>query len=96
MNQRIKIVGLMFVAVLVLSLGGIYLTRNLGKSHRTISKENAETELNKMVKGIYVNKGNPQKSAIDFEEEEEVGAELPDIKTCEITTKATTDTYAEI
>lgn len=93
---KLKIVVGMFVVVLLITFVGIYATRNIGKSGKVVSQENAEKSLDRMVKKINPQTGNPVKSAIDYTEEENVAEELPDINTCEVTAEATTKKYAEI
>ena len=93
---KVKIIIGMFLVVLLITFAGIYATRNIGKSGKTISKENAEKSLDRMVKRIGPATGNPSKSAVDYTEEENVAQELPDISTCPVTTEATTSRFAEI
>lgn len=97
MNKR-KI-GVLVVAVVIVCVavfGGIYLTRNIGKSDKAISEESAKSRLSKMVKTISPGTAKAVKSPIEYGEAEDAAAELPDIDTCEVNVKATTDLYAEI
>ncbi len=89
------IIGI-FAIVAVLVFGGIYITRNIGKSQKTISSEDAKKTIIKMARKVEPKKGKPVKSSIEFEEDDSVAKELPDIDTCEVTVPATTDLYAEI
>ncbi|MBR3645307.1 MAG: VWA domain-containing protein [Lachnospiraceae bacterium] len=76
--------------------GGIYITRNLGKSQKTISKEQAEKNLERMIKNISPKKGKPVKSSVEYSDDDTTADELPDIKNNKVGVKATTDLYAEI
>lgn len=92
-------IGILVVAVVIVCVavfGGIYLTRNIGKSEKSISEESAKSRLSKMVKTISPGTAKTIKSPIEYDEAEDAAAELPDIDTCEVNVKATTDLYAEI
>lgn len=85
------------IVLAVLIFGGIFLTRNLNKSGRVISKESAETQLSKMFEEIDPKYIEPVKSSLDGSTSNEVDqVELPDIDTCEIVVDPVTDQYAEI
>lgn len=87
----------LLVMIAALVFGGIFLTRNLKKTEKVISKESAETQLDKLVKNINPGKKEPQKSPVDNLGETDVTAdELPEIDTCEVKVRATTRLYAEI
>jgi len=94
-NTVIIIIGILIV-VFAVTFAGIYLTRNLGKSERTISEESAKSRLAKMVKEINPSTSDPVKSAVEYSNEDDLASELPDIDTCEVMTKSTTSLYAEI
>ena len=94
-NTVIIIIGILIV-VFAVTFAGIYLTRNLGKSERTISEESAKSRLAKMVKEINPSTSDPVKSAVEYSNEDNLASELPDIDTCEVMTKSTTSLYAEI
>ncbi|MCI8371761.1 MAG: VWA domain-containing protein [Lachnospiraceae bacterium] len=97
MNKKtIGILATVVILVCAAVFGGIYLTRNLGKSEKTISKENAGKRLSKMVEKIDPKTSKPVKSPIEYDSSENEAAELPDIDTCPVGVKATTDLYAEI
>lgn len=97
MNKKtIGILAAVVILVCAAVFGGIYLTRNLGKSEKTISKENAGKRLSKMVEKIDPKTSKPVKSPIEYDSSENEAAELPDIDTCPVGVKATTDLYAEI
>lgn len=94
-----KMLGIL-VAVIVLVcaavFGGIYVTRNIGKSEKAISEESAQKRLTKMVKKISPRTGTPVKSPIEYESSEDEADELPDIDTCPVEVQASTKLYAEI
>lgn len=97
MNKNsIAILAAVVVLVCAAIFGGIYATRNLGKSEKTVSKESAVKRLGKMVEQIDPKPGNPVKSPIEYDSSEDEAAELPDIDTCPIGVEATTSLYAEI
>ena len=59
-----KIAGIMVVVVILVCaavFGGIYVTRNIGKSEKVISKESAEKRLTRMVDKINPSNGTPIK-----------------------------------
>lgn len=94
-----KKMGVLIVAVVVvcaLVFGGIYLTRNLGKSDKVISQDNAKSKLTKMVNKISPDTAEPVKSPVEYDAVEDEANELPDIDTCEVTASATTQLFAEI
>lgn len=94
-----KTVGILIgVIILVCAavFGGIYITRNIGKSDKAISGENAQKRLEKMVDRIEPLTGKPVKSPIEYDSVEDEAAELPDIDTCTVGVRASTGLYAEI
>lgn len=94
-----KIAGILVIAVILVCaavFGGIYVTRNIGKSEKVISEENAEKRLTKMVDKINPRTGTPVKSPIEYDSAEDEADELPDIDTCAVPVKAETSLYAEI
>lgn len=94
-----KKIGILAAIILVVSavvFGGIYLTRNMGKSEKVISEESAKSRLEKMVKNISPGTAKPVKSPVEYDDTQDEAAELPDIDTCEIGTPAATALYAEI
>lgn len=97
MNKKILgILAVVMIMVCAAVFGGIYMTRNLGKSKKEISKESAEKRLAKMVDKISPQTGTPVKSPIEYDEAEDEADELPDIDTCPVQTTASTKLYAEI
>lgn len=94
-----KVVGILAIVIVLVCaavFGGIYVTRNIGKSEKVISEESAVKRLSKMVDRINPGTADPVKSPIEYDSSEDEAAELPDIDTCEIGTVATTELYAEI
>lgn len=82
MNKKtVGILAAVVVIVCAAVFGGIYVTRNLGKSEKVISEENAEKRLTRMVDKINPVTGTPVKSPIEYDSEEDEAAELPDIDT---------------
>jgi len=90
------IVVILFVVVAAVIFGGIALTKNVGKSKKAISAEDAKKSLTKMAKKVSAQKGKQYKSSVEFSDEDNVADELPDISSCEVTVPANTDLYAEI
>lgn len=84
------------VLVIVCVFGGIALTRNLGKSTRTISTENAQAQLDKFVKRIGPVKGTPVKGQITYDDADTTFQELPELTNDSIAVKPNTSVYAEI
>ncbi len=95
-KKQIGIIVIIFAIVVVAVFGGLYLTRNIGKSQKAISKEEAGTKLTKMINKIEPKKGTEYKSSVEFADKDNTADELPDIKSCDVNVKASTDLYAEI
>lgn len=97
MNKKmLGILAAVIVLVCAAVFGGIYVTRNIGKSEKLISEESAQKRLTKMVKKISPRTGTPVKSPIEYESSEDEADELPDIDTCPVEVQASTKLYAEI
>lgn len=97
MNKKsIGILAAVIIIVCAAVFGGIYITRNLGKSEKVISEESAVKRLDKMVETINPKTGTPVKSPVEYDSFEDEANELPDIDTCPIGVEATTQLYAEI
>ena len=97
MNKKaIGILACVIVIVCAAVFGGIYVTRNIGKSEKVISEESAEKRLAKMVDKINPETGTPVKSPIEYDSAEDEADELPDIDTCKVMVEAETSLYAEI
>lgn len=95
-KKKLGMIAGLFVIVVVAVFGGIYATRNLGKSQKAISKEEAGTKLAKMVKKIEPKTGIEYKSAVEFTDDDTTADELPEIDTCDVNVQASTSLYAEI
>ena len=97
MNKKnAGILAIVAVVVCVAVFGGIYLTRNMGKSDKAISEESAKAKLERMIERIGPSVAEPVRSPIEYDEEENAAAELPEIDTCEVMVAAATGLYAEI
>ena len=97
MNKKtIGILAGIIIIVCAAVFGGIYATRNIGKSDRVISEENAEKRLTKMVDRINPRTGTPIKSPVEYDATEDAASELPDIDTCKVPVPAETALFAEI
>lgn len=97
MNKKtIGILACVIVLVCAAVFGGIYATRNIGKSEKVISEESAEKRLSRMVDKINPDTGVPVKSPIEYDSVDDEANELPDIDTCKVQVKAETSLYAEI
>ncbi len=97
MNKKaIGILAGVVILVCAAVFGGIYVTRNIGKSEKVISEESAEKRLARMVDKIHPETGTPVKSPIEYDSAEDEADELPDIDTCAVGVEAQTSLYAEI
>lgn len=93
-KKQAAMIGVMGIVVFVIAFGGIVLTRNVGKSAKTVSTEAAVSTIEKYVKKIAPRQAEVVKSPVEL-----AGSnvdELPDIDTNEITINPTTSLYAEI
>ena len=90
-NQGLVIAGI-GVAVFVLAFAGIMLTRNAGKSAKTVSTESAAATIEKYVKKIGPAQAPVVKSPVELADTSV--DELPDIDTNEITVSPVTSLYA--
>ena len=88
------VVGLIVISALV--FGILFLTRNTGKTERTISTETAQANLAEMVSRIDPTTSTPTKSSIEYTEDDLDAEELPELDKNDVAVKATTDLYAEI
>lgn len=96
MRKQMISLAAIFCLIVALVFGGIYVTRNLGKSEKVVTQEEATTKLAKMVKKIDPKEGSPVKSAVEYTEADTSADELPDIDTCDVPVNAATSLYAEI
>ena len=90
---KIVIIG---IIICIAVFGGIAITRNVGKSDKTVSREAAMSDLNKFVKNINPSTGTPAKGQIAFYDEDTTFQELPELTDQSIAVRETTTLYAEI
>lgn len=91
--------GLLVVIILLvvgLVFGGLYLTRNLGKSSRSVSSEDAMRKLNKYVDKIDPAEGVPTRSTVEYAGNDTTFQELPELSDGSIAVRENTRLYAEI
>ena len=97
-NKRIVIglaVGIVVIGVLV--FGFLGLTRNVGKTERAITTEDAQASLTNMVEKINPQTAPPVKASVEYTDEAQAAAEeLPELSDDTITVEPTTTSYAEI
>ncbi len=91
---QIFVIGAMGVVVFGLVFFGIVLTRNAGKSKKTINTESAAKVIERYVKNIGPRQAEVIKSPVELANSRV--DELPDIDTNEITVQPNTILYAEI
>ncbi len=94
-NNYVAIVAAIAVMAIVV-FGGIFLTRNVGKSDKVVNKESVLSKLDRYYEKVDPATGVPHKSSVEFNGNDVEASELPDINTCEVNAQATTSTYAEI
>ncbi len=82
------------VAVFIIAFAGIMLTRNVGKSAKTVSTESAVSAIEKYMKKIAPRQAQTVKSPVELAASQV--DELPDIDTNPITVEPVTSLYAEI
>lgn len=81
MNNKGKIAGVMAAIAVILAVviaGGLTLTKNIGKSDRQISREQAINDIPKLLKKINVSNVEPRKAKVEIGSSSLVD-ELPDI-----------------
>ena len=93
-KKQAAIIAAIGLAVFVIAFAGIMLTRNVGKSAKTVSTESAVASIEKYIKKIAPKEAEPVKSPVELAGNDV--DELPDIDTNEITVKPSTSLYAEI
>ncbi len=96
-NKRVGfglIIGLALIASIV--FGILFVTRNAGKTERTIDTETAQANLTEMVRTINPQTATPVKSSIEYSEEDVEAEELPTLNKDDVAVRATTNTFAEI
>ena len=87
-------VGIVVIGVLV--FGVLFLTRNTGKTERTISAEEATASLDDMMGKINPSTAEPIKSSVEYSNKDVAAEELPELSDDDITVRASTDAYAEV
>ena len=92
-NQLFVMIG-MGILVFAASFAGIFLTRNVGKSSKTVNTEAASAVIAKYTKKIDPIQAAPVKSPVELTDTKV--DELPDIETNPITVQPSTSLYAEI
>ena len=95
-TKNIAIVAILAIVVIVCVYGSIALTRNVGKSDKTISKESAMETLEKYYKTIAPTEAEPVKGQVTYSDEDNLYQELPELKDDSIVVKETGSYYAEI
>ncbi|MCI9048310.1 MAG: VWA domain-containing protein [Hungatella sp.] len=93
-KKQAAIIAAIGLAVFVIAFAGIMLTRNVGKSAKTVSTESAVASIEKYIKKIAPKEAEQVKSPVELAGNDV--DELPDIDTNEITVKPSTSLYAEI
>ena len=87
-------VGIVVIGALV--FGVLFLTRNTGKTERTISAEEATASLDNMMGKINPSTAEPIKSSVEYSNKDVAAEELPELSDDDITVRASTDAYAEV
>ncbi|MEE0027839.1 MAG: hypothetical protein U0J70_09620, partial [Atopobiaceae bacterium] len=88
------VVGLIIITGIV--FGVLSITRDVGKTKRTVDTETATQQLADMMREIEPDTAEPVQSSVEYTEKDTTAEELPDLDTNAVVTEATTDTYAEI
>ena len=95
-NSMFGKIAMIAICVCALVFGGLFLTRNIGKSSRVVDVESAEAQLEKYVKNINPSEGTPTKGVINYDDSDTTYQELPDLTNDSITVKPNTTVFAEI
>ena len=98
MGKKRIVIGLVggLVVISALVFGILFLTRNTGKTERTISTETAEQRMAEMMREIDPGYAKPVKSSVEYTEKDTTAEELPELDTNAITVPATTEAFAAI
>lgn len=94
-GKKVYIVFVAIVSIIVMIIG-LAVTKNIGRPAAEIEREKALSKLSKMVKEIDPKEKQPAKAILTSEDRANVSRELPDIDTCEVVVRPTTDNYIEI
>ncbi len=89
-------IGILAVVVLVAIFGGLFLSRNIGKSSKAISREAAVKSLERMIDEIEPVSGTPTKGTVEYSGEDTTYNELPELNDGSIAVYPSTTVYAEI
>lgn len=95
-GKKMAIFAGIAVAVFGLVLGGIIITKDIGKSQETITSEQAENKMNSLLSGISVINTEPVKASIDDDDILTEEEELPDIASYPLTVTGKGDINIEI
>lgn len=93
-KKNILIISIIGILVFLIAFVGINVTRNVGKSKKTVNTEEAMSTIEKYTKKINAQTADVIKSQVELDNN--TVDELPDIDKNEITVKPTTTLYAEI
>ncbi len=93
-QKSILAIGGIGILVFVSAFGGIFLTRNLGKTAKTVNMEEASAVIERYAKKIGATQAEVIKSAVELADTQV--DELPDIDKNEVTIQPVTELYAEI
>lgn len=93
-KKQLAVIGVIGIVVFVIAFAGITLTRNMGKSTKTVNTEAAVAAIEKYVKKIGPKEAVIVKSPVELADTSV--DELPDIDTNDITVRPSTALYAEI
>lgn len=93
--KTLLILGGIAVLVFALVYGGISATKNIGKSQKTVTAENAKDTLNRFYKELTINNVPAEKAQVSLETTD-VKETLPDISKYPAQVNNTTDNYIEI
>ena len=89
-------IGIIAVIVCAAIFGGLYLSRNIGKSQKTVSRESAVSTLEKYVKSIEAEEVPAQRGIVEYTESDNTFQELPELNMDSIAVNESTSYYAEI
>ena len=86
-----------FVVLCIVVFGGLYLTRNFGKSDKQVSSETALATIDKLYDKVRPLVAQPVKSSIEYSDSKSTADELPDIDSSYPTVvRASTDLSVEL
>lgn len=91
-NTKFLFIVILFIVVLV---GGLFLTKNIGKTSNQVNAENSKATLNKVLKNITVKDVEKVKGTVELEENN-LESELPDIEKYPLVVEGKGDINIEI